>query len=558
MAQETLKLVITADTQEALANLQTFIKANKGLKDEMQKIGPVSNQATNALTNLSRVAQDAPYGFIGIANNLNPLLESFQRLSAGAKDAGTSLTKELGKALTGPAGIGLALGVVSSLLIKFGDDINAFITQQLSGLGEAFYAETDIVNKAGESFIKASTDITKLKDSFEDFQKGVITKDKFLKQFNTTLGDTIAKTDDLAVAEKFLSEYADDYVQMTFKKAVANLAAAEAAKKQFEAEVAKNKPQAAFKEAFDFTTIFYGGTIESIKDVSKARQNTVVSEAEKDISIFETIRKQYDAEADKIQQTITKIFGAPDINRPDKKGKKLFTQNEITDLLRARNRTDALLTPLEQAPKDTYIEDVKKQREDYLKWLTGWTKWKENLAKKNIENEEKDLEELTKSYERFAMSIASDVTGALSGMYDAMQQGVSAGDALGQMFARLGQQIAETVIQAAIFAGIFSLITGGAAGGGMNFMTAFSKILGFPKLAEGGVATGPTLAMIGEGGESEAVLPLSKLGGMLNRTFTAGAMSGGGLGQNGQFVLKGNDLVLALQRSTSSLNLRRG
>jgi hypothetical protein len=35
-------------------------------------------------------------------------------------------------------------------------------------------------------------------------------------------------------------------------------------------------------------------------------------------------------------------------------------------------------------------------------------------------------------------------------------------------------------------------------------------------------------------------------------------MSGGGMGQNGQFVLKGNDLVLALQRSSSSLNLRRG
>ena len=77
-------------------------------------------------------------------------------------------------------------------------------------------------------------------------------------------------------------------------------------------------------------------------------------------------------------------------------------------------------------------------------------------------------------------------------------------------------------------------------------------------MAEGGVATGPTLAMIGEGNESEAVLPLSKLGGMLNRTFSAGAMSGNGIGQNGQFVLKGNDLVLALQRSNSSLNIRRG
>ena len=39
-----------------------------------------ANQATNALTNLGRVVQDAPFGFIGIANNINPLLESLQRL----------------------------------------------------------------------------------------------------------------------------------------------------------------------------------------------------------------------------------------------------------------------------------------------------------------------------------------------------------------------------------------------------------------------------------------------------------------------------------------------
>lgn len=33
-----------------------------------------------------------------------------------------------------------------------------------------------------------------------------------------------------------------------------------------------------------------------------------------------------------------------------------------------------------------------------------------------------------------------------------------------------------------------------------------------PRLADGGIVTSPTLAMIGEGGESEAVIPLSKLG----------------------------------------------
>ena len=77
--------------------------------------------------------------------------------------------------------------------------------------------------------------------------------------------------------------------------------------------------------------------------------------------------------------------------------------------------------------------------------------------------------------------------------------------------------------------------------------------------AEGGIVSQPTMAMVGEGGQSEAIMPLNKLGNMMNSTFNAGAMNGGGGGGGkGQFTLKGNDLVLALQRSNYSLNLRRG
>jgi phage-related protein len=42
------------------------------------------------------------------------------------------------------------------------------------------------------------------------------------------------------------------------------------------------------------------------------------------------------------------------------------------------------------------------------------------------------------------------------------------------------------------------------------------QIAPIPMLAKGGIATGPTLAMIGEGSESEAVLPLSKLSSLIN------------------------------------------
>ena len=53
-------------------------------------------------------------------------------------------------------------------------------------------------------------------------------------------------------------------------------------------------------------------------------------------------------------------------------------------------------------------------------------------------------------------------------------------------------------------------------------------------------------------------MPLSKLGNVVSNSFSAGAMSGGSQMAGGQFTLRGNDLVLALQRSNYSLDLRRG
>lgn len=60
------------------------------------------------------------------------------------------------------------------------------------------------------------------------------------------------------------------------------------------------------------------------------------------------------------------------------------------------------------------------------------------------------------------------------------------------------------------------------------------KIPTIPTLATGGIATGPTLAEIGEGGEPEAVVPLSKLINMLN----GGA--GGGITYSPNIVINGN------------------
>ena len=109
---ETLQLVITGDNREALKAIQDTIKSTEGLKSQFQTLGSASNQANQALINSGRVLQDLNYGFVGIANNLNPLLESFQRLGDKATDTGTTIKKELLSALAGPAGIGVALSLI--------------------------------------------------------------------------------------------------------------------------------------------------------------------------------------------------------------------------------------------------------------------------------------------------------------------------------------------------------------------------------------------------------------------------------------------------------------
>lgn len=74
-----------------------------------------ANQANLAMVNLGRVLQDAPYGFIGIANNLNPLLESFQRLKAETGTSGAAL-KAITTSLVGGGGLGLALSAVTAVM----------------------------------------------------------------------------------------------------------------------------------------------------------------------------------------------------------------------------------------------------------------------------------------------------------------------------------------------------------------------------------------------------------------------------------------------------------
>ena len=123
MAEE-IEIIVTATGFDKVSSgLKNTTDALKTTATEAKKTGDAlrtnlnngAAQAGQSITNLSRIAQDAPFGFIGIANNINPLVESFGRLKAETGSTGGAL-KALVAGLSGPAGLGLAFGVVTAAI----------------------------------------------------------------------------------------------------------------------------------------------------------------------------------------------------------------------------------------------------------------------------------------------------------------------------------------------------------------------------------------------------------------------------------------------------------
>ena len=120
----------------------------------------------------------------------------------------------------------------------------------------------------------------------------------------------------------------------------------------------------------------------------------------------------------------------------------------------------------------------------------------------------------------------------------------------------MAAQLIATIALVAILAALLVITTGGGVGAlsfesllvGMKAVSASSGIA-IPFLAEGGIVNKPTLAMIGEGGESEAVIPLSKL-----PQIAGGA--GGAVEVYGR--LSGQDILLSTEKAQRTRSRYRG
>ena len=536
--------------------------AKQGLNEfgiQVDTVTQQSYQNFRAIGQMDRITREFASG--GLTSGLNGLTmfgNSLTRLAVqegGFKNAISGLAG----AFTGPAGIVLGFSALIGIIESNKDKISEFFETPLT----AQEAYKNSLTSIGTEFTSAVDKVNVVKNAFDEYNKGIITGNAALKIYNEQLGEIFGSKTDINSAEEVFKNKTKDYIEASFQRALADAAGKKASEEFLKQKLIEQKSLSEYKgfvsganlsgqiDVVNFSAI-NKRTAQGFKDVEINTQAEIVK-------LYQGIQKKAQAESDNIsKQGGFNLF-------PDKSKKPNALEDEIAllewDIKQTEKWANAQMKIhdkiRESARKAFTIDwaDTIPQKRDmakddipdwFIKQNNGVNPAEEKITKEmplwiredTAARSENDAM-IKKQYEdskQFSNLVAKTLTSDIMNLWAAMQQGKDIGPVIGDMFAKLAEQIAAAALQAAIFCGIMDLLGFGGAGASTSFGDIFGGLLGIgiPKGVAGNSA-------------------------MTGSSFNAGAVTSAAADtNNGQFVLKGNDLVLALNRSNVSLNLRRG
>lgn len=570
----------------------------------MKKIVPGANQADNALLNLSRVAQDAPFGFIGITNNINPLLESFQRLKRESGSAGGAL-KALVGSLAGGGGLGLAVGIGSALLTVFGDKLFS-AGKKAKEAKEANDEYAKSVQSAASEVGKEAARVTELVNALQSGtleRRQVTSAIKELQRINVQYFGDLDKEKNLVGALDIAYRAYLSSLEKTAKAKFLNQELAKLFEQKFKLELSLDEDVATAK----------AGILG--KDMAKSAQDRFAKRFSKDVAA--DINKDapiYDAAGNFIGKKIEEGFqkvGVIDLGGQTKKAIDR-TEREIEAIQKILKEVGSFdITPeLKDPPKAKQIKvkvdeleilptKVRVRNFETIKNLSGigeaieievpFRFSAEPVSKINtsLATIGKDLRlpviiapkfdgtVLSKALLEFGATLETSLKGLMDNVAVAIGEGIGnilsgaggAADLMGSIFVLIGDfimQIGKALVtlggvKKAVDAILKSFIATPAAvviglGVAAIAVGAFIKTAFKPKkFAEGGIVTGPTYGLIGEAGP-EVIFPLADLKKFLGGDNGRGP--GGSSNPSWQIagVLRGQDVLLMVNRAEKHRN----
>lgn len=594
-----MRIVLTAETREAIAGLKAVSNEVKNTGQEVTKIVPTIDKASDSVTTFGTSFKQALQGLgsaalIGGAIAGIALLAEVIHSAVLEMNAAEKAQQKLNDTLeTGKASVQGEISGISGLIAVVKDETetretrarafkqlqdqypNAFKNMSLEKTSiEDIQTATD---KLTEALVRQAK-IKGLESAITDIYKeqAKIITDTGLKQF-----DIFEKIQAFAVgAAKGLGDVGKGGLQIgeafnTIKDDHLKGVALQAAKLQEALNAliktsVENNDQGilgggAHKDIDEGKALL--GVLEQIKRV----KDDIAKPSTEPIFKQQANSDPTGIDARVIEQRISEAIQG---GIEDPKNKAAFTElaNQLKILLEkttnpdihARIRFDLQGEGGIENPADAIQKEFRKlDKEGFLKLNIGGFDQAE-VRRKFDEDSKFFLQQLS----TFSNTIKGAIESAIGGIAESFGTALGTGD-LDKALSQLGNVLAgalRAIGGAYIKAGTAALIAKStfekflvanpilsiAAGVGLEILAGVLKSqVGKTKaFADGGIVTGPTVGLVGEAGP-EVIFPLERL-----NQFIRGANTNTNVNVGGGFTLQGGDLILAIQRAQKNNNLR--
>ena len=579
MADEQIKIRIQADAEQFKIVSAAVEKALAGIgkqaditRDKMKQTGDSVKKSNQQWTNLALILQDLPYGFRGIQNNLPALVGSV----AGATGA-----------------IYLAFSGIIALVTAYEKEIVQLI-YGIDDLGRAHQAMNKaIAENVGQAKAQIASDQALL-TIVNDVTKSTNERQRALTELKSRYEGNLQlqKTDinDGAKLVGIINSISEALIRKAKAQAFAELIAKE------EAEILKLQSQRGEEVVknlgFMKTTLAlvkggmsgFGASSMAVSDAFNS-QSKNITDAQARLKLYNTALNA------NTEAQIKNNDAAQISDKKPAKGKKDNSQKIIDDELERQKKATLYLQQMEskfladsqRALDQAAAEKRKLEIEGYNQNINDFKTFYANklqLAAGDREAQkgilEQQMQDLVYFYETFGM-YAGDVGDIFSDVYkkwadnnkaiseEAMksiinigigimntlgpsldmllEKGYSIGEVLSQVITDLIKKFVKLAIAAAVAVAIIAILNPAIlknAGGAMKFAG---------NLVGQGMGLGNNLFGSGAGGAATNTAQ-----GVSNSISPASDSASGG----GTFTIKGQDLVLAMNRSESNLKYKRG
>lgn len=189
--------IATADLRKQLALLK---REQKDLGGGFGELSKKTADGSNALMQFSRIAQDAPFGIVGIGNNITATVEAFGHLQKSTGSTSAAL-KAMASSILGSGGILLAVSLVTTAL--------TYMSQKGLSIGDVFDMLTGKFDKNAKALSELNQEVAKTAGEEIATVKGLV---------STAQDATLSTEKRLLAVNKLQSEFPAYFGNLTKEK----------------------------------------------------------------------------------------------------------------------------------------------------------------------------------------------------------------------------------------------------------------------------------------------------------------------------------------------------